>query len=174
MHSSVVATPLARSLFLAIALALSACAPSSTDSADGGSGDGGEETTDACTNGGGEAPVGPCLVTHYAGTYSVSATSGTHTRGTIIIGADGSIDYDTGLDFGTDDYQGVYDRLECCNRISVEMNPRGDNDPSLDPGARHRVDIFTESSELGAAVTYFEYYPNWPSNQGMAVLELVN
>lgn len=137
----------------------------------GGSGGGGSGgNPGSCSTGGGEAPVGPCLVAEHAGTFNVTATTGTHTRGTIILGEDGSVDYDTGLNFPITDYQGVYDRLECCQRISVEMEQRPDNNTDLADDARHRVDIFTDSTSSGGAVVSFEYYPNWPSSEGKVVL----
>lgn len=142
----------------------------------GGQGGGGEPASTGSTggeecgeSGGGEASVGPCLVAAHAGTYQVT---GDHVRGSITIGEDGSIDYDESLQFGIDEYQGVYDRLECCQRISVEMNPRPENDPSLAEGARHRVDVFTDSTTSGGAVVRFEYYPNWPSEDGKVALDV--
>lgn len=124
----------------------------------------------ACEVGGGEASVGPCLVAAHAGTYAV--TGGAHSRGSITLGADGSVDYDAGLLFGIGDYEGVYDRLECCQRISVEMKQRPDNDKTLAPDARHRVDIFTDSTSPGGAVVRFEYFPNWPSEAGKVMLDV--
>jgi hypothetical protein len=136
---------------------------------------GGAETGDpeaGCSTGGGEASSGACLIAKYAGTYNVTASSGSHGRGTITIADDGAIDYDAALQFAAEDFQGVYDRLECCMRISVEMNPRADNDAALAMGARHRVDVFTSTSELAAPVVRFEYYPNWPSEAGKVALEV--
>ena len=148
-------------------------------SGQGGGDDAGSTTASGSTgsgecesSGGGEASVGPCLVAAHAGTFSVTPSVGTHARGTITIGADGSIDYDTSLQFEIADYQGVYDRLECCQRISVEMNPRPDNDPALAEGARHRVDVFTDASTPGGAVVRFEYFPNWPSEEGKVILDV--
>jgi hypothetical protein len=159
--------------------ALAACDDGGSGGSGGGGGSGGSgggTTTSAgeCQTGGGEAPVGPCLVAAHAGAYAVTATAGAHTRGTITIGDDGSIDYDTDLQFPIDDYEGVYDRLECCNRISVEMKQRPDNDTSLAPDARHRVDVFTASSTVGSAVVSFDYYPNWPSENGKVVLDVAD
>lgn len=160
-------TVLLRSSCLALAavLALAACGGDDADGASGAGGAGGSSDGE-CKVGGGEAAVGPCLVAAHAGTFAVTATSGAHARGTVTIGADGGIDYDTNLLFAIADYQGVYDRLECCQRISVEMNPRADNDMSLAPDARHRVDVFTASSVVGSEVVRFEYFPNWPSTEG--------
>jgi len=117
--------------------------------------------------------VGPCLTAQFAGTYTVSATQGTHSRGTIIISEDGAVDYDDGLSFPVVDQEGVYDRLDCCNRVSVEMLQRPDNDTSLATDARHRVDVFTDGPTTTATVTSFEYYPNWPDGGGMVVLEVL-
>ena len=134
--------------------------------------DSGTTQAEACATGGGELPVGPCLVAAFAGTYSVTATTSTHVRGTVVITEDGDVDYDTDLLFGTEDYEGVFDRLECCNRVSVEMTQRDDNDTGLAPDARHRVDVFTDGPTPTAAVTAFEYYPNWPDESAKVVLSV--
>jgi hypothetical protein len=145
-----------------------------TGSSQSGSAQGPSSTTggDECTAGGGEAAVGPCLVAAHAGTFQVTATSGSHQRGSITIGADGAIDYDDALQFPIVDFEGEYDRLECCQRISVEMDQRPDNDTGLDPLARHRVDVFTDSTTSGGAVVRFEYFPNWPSEEGKVLLDV--
>ncbi len=123
-----------------------------------------------CGSGGGEAPVGPCLTAAFAGTYTVVATEGAHQRGTIVVSDAGDVDYDDGLDFPVADQEGVYDRLDCCNRVSVEMLQRPDNDTSLATDARHRVDLFTDAPGTDANVISFEYYPNWPDTAGTVVL----
>jgi len=117
-----------------------------------------------------EASTGPCLVAQLAGTYDVTATSGVHTRGTLTVDDDGAVHYDDGLDFLAADMEGVYDRLECCQRISVEMVQRDDNDTTLAEDARHRVDFFVDDTALPATVTDIEYHPNWPSEDGKVVL----
>ncbi|MFN7134084.1 MAG: hypothetical protein ACK4N5_18545 [Myxococcales bacterium] len=161
-----------------IALALvGGCAGTPEEQTPGGSDagtSGGDAGTQAngCATGGGEAPVGPCLVAAHAGTYKVTPSAGTHQRGTVILAADGAVDYDTGLQFPIADYAGVYDRLDCCQRISVEMNQRPDNDKALAPDARHRVDVFTAGKAVGSNVVKFEYYPNWPAQQGKVVLDV--
>jgi hypothetical protein len=182
-----------RGSLIAVVLALAACGDdadkdeSGKDAAAGegnSTGDSGTSNTnggaetgdpdDSCStgSGGGEASSGACLIANYAGTYNVTASSGSHARGTITIADDGTIDYDAALQFPAQEFQGVYDRLECCMRISVEMNPRADNDATLGMGARHRVDVFTSTSELAAPVVRFEYYPNWPSEVGKVALEV--
>lgn len=157
------------SLFL-----LAACAGDGDPSDDTGPVDGDDSalTTDDCGGGGGEAPVGPCLTAAFAGSYTVTAVEGSHTRGVVTISGDGDVDYDDGLDFLVADQEGVYDRLDCCNRVSVEMLQRPDNDTSLATDARHRVDLFTDGPSTSATVTSFEYYPNWPDAGGKVVLEV--
>ncbi len=51
------------------------------------------------------------LIADRAGTYNVSATTtGTHSRGTVIINAQGDIDFDTGLNFPAASAQNFFDR----------------------------------------------------------------
>lgn len=67
-----------------------------------------------------EAQSGLDVLTAYADTYTVSCTAvdpvsrGTatreHARGTIIIGADGSIDFDTGIGFSAAEINAIFDR----------------------------------------------------------------
>ncbi|MFY0685150.1 MAG: hypothetical protein JXR20_11395 [Balneola sp.] len=130
-----------------------------------------ENNIEEC-GGSGEQSVGPCLIAEFEGTYTVNATAGSHDRGTIIIAKNGDIDYDTGLNFLAKDFLGVYDRLDCCMRVTVEMNQRDDNDTNLASDARHRVDIFTNSNSKGGTVVSFEYYPNWPSSDGKVELSI--
>lgn len=171
-----------RALLSATLLLAAACGDDTGGAGGAGGGDGqggGAGTTTStgsgveCGNGGGEAPVGPCLVVAHAGTYQVTPTVGSHTRGTITLGEDGSVDYDTGLFFDVASYEGVYDRLECCQRVSVEMRQTPENDTSLAPDARHRVDFFTDSTAIGGAVVRFEYFPNYPSEEGKVELDVV-
>ncbi|MEQ9318187.1 MAG: hypothetical protein RIF41_03470 [Polyangiaceae bacterium] len=159
-------------LLLSSLLLTAACSGDDPSSGTGGNtGVGGSDGE--CATGMSEQPVGPCLVAQYAGSYDVTPTSGTPQRGTMVIGADGAVDYDTGFDFPITDYEGVFDRLDCCMRISVEMTQRPDNDTSLAPDARHRVDIFTDQNVVGGVVTRFEYFPNWPSEDGKVELDVV-
>lgn len=150
-----------------------ACAPDpSRGDADAGTAVDGGADDGTCPTGGGEASVGACLVAAHAGTYTVTASTGAHQRGSVVVAEDGAIDYDTDLQFAVDDQAGVYDRLDCCQRISVEMEQRPDKDTSLAPDARHRVDLFLSSSTVGSDVVRFEYYPNWPSENGKVVLDV--
>ena len=127
-----------------------------------------------CPTAGGEQSVGPCLVAAFAGSYPVEITEGSHNRGVVTLLETGGIDYDNGEIFVPSAYEGVYDRLECCNRISVELKQRDDNNTNLAPDARHRVDIFTSGPTTGSAVVRFEYDPNWPAGQGKVVLNVLD
>ncbi|MEQ8471400.1 MAG: hypothetical protein RIC35_09445 [Marinoscillum sp.] len=76
-----------------------------------------------------EAPVGAEIVADLAGTYTVTeTTAGEHTRGTVTIGADAAIDFDSNVSFTSEDIAvgNVFDRLECCNRISVNYDEDDD------------------------------------------------
>ncbi len=73
-----------------------------------------------------EAPEGIELVTAYAGSYSVQATSGSHARGTVVIGSDGQIDFDSDKSFAPAEFLGIFDRRNVSDsaggpRIQVEL-----------------------------------------------------
>lgn len=101
------------------------------------------------STGGGEGPANIELVTAVAGTYTVTEVlEGSHQRGTVTIGDDGAIDYDTGLSFTPDQYEAIFDRLDCCMRVSVEFNEQGD-------GNKPRVDLFVDADGALERVVYF-------------------
>jgi hypothetical protein len=168
-------------LSLVLGLASVGCKDEGTDAPDGGNGAMGMVDArpadgpgaGSCPTGGGEASVGACLVARFAGTYTLMAAAGSHARGTLTIAPDGAVDYDTGNQLAIADHAGVYDRLMCCNRVSIEMKQRPDNDRAQAADARRRLDLFTASAAAGAPVVRFEYYPNYPSTQGKVDLQVV-
>ncbi len=106
------------------------------------------------------------LVWAYSGTYVVdSVLAGAHTRGTLAIGANGGIDFDSGLVFEPSTYMGVYDRLFVTDshggpRIQVEINPAGGL-----PQRRFRLFVDTAAGTLEEVA----YYPDAESNAGTVV-----
>ena len=44
-----------------------------------------------------------------------------HNRMTVIINNDGTIDFDDSIEFTQDEIDAVYDRLDCCDRIHVDL-----------------------------------------------------
>ena len=91
---------------------------------DNGGGDNGGGDNGGGDNGGGdtEAPSGIELVIALAGTYTVDTSVSTHTRGTIIIGVDGSVDFDTDLSFTAAEINEIYDRLFIVSEPRVQIN----------------------------------------------------
>lgn len=98
--------------------------------------------------GGGEGPANIELVQSLAGSYTVTEVlDGSHDRGTVIIDAEGNVDYDTGLGITVEQIDAVYDRLDCCSRITIETTADGSG-PRIDlfvdgDGALERVEYFT-------------------------------
>lgn len=123
-------------------------------------------TLDLTTGEGGGGEVANLnLIQALAGTYTVTdaqSSPGTHTRGTVIIDANGNIDFDTGTSFtASTDYETIYDRL------FIEQDPQVDLGPAYyvsmvfpenggDDG--DRVDIFF-SDGTASTVTAFKYAP---------------
>jgi hypothetical protein len=141
---------------------LAACSSDSTPgTADGGSSEGGSTSTDPGELGSSpEDSSGTSLIAPHAGTWNVTATSGTHARGTIIIKANGDIDFDTGKAFTASEYEGVYDRRtvtdsEGGGRIQVEILPTGST-------PQQRIRIFVDGSN--ARPKSITYYPDANAN----------
>lgn len=89
-----------------------------------------------------EAPAGPAgacgtgsgtsLVSNCAGTYTVTATTaGAHTRGTVVIGSDGSVDFDDGISFTAAQIQEVFDRLSLTEDARIQINYGADDDADV-------------------------------------------
>jgi hypothetical protein len=90
------------------------------------------------------APPDLTLLKNIAGTYTVtSVTSGSHTRNTFIINADGSINYDADKQYSTSEITTVWDRRSCCNAIYVDLT------------SQKRMDIFFKADSTSLShVTY--------------------
>lgn len=73
------------------------------------------------------APADLSLLIERAGTYTVESMSAgaEHDRMTVIIETDGKINFDTDKVFGQDEISAVFDRLDCCNRIHVDLQAGG-------------------------------------------------
>lgn len=99
--------------------------------------------------GGGDGVAGIELVQGLAGEYTVSEVlGGSHARMSLTIGGDGTIDYDEALRFAPEDFDAIYDRLDCCDRITVEMQVQDDDN-------KPRIDLFLDAEGDLVRVQYF-------------------
>ncbi len=88
-----------------------------------------QENTDDNNENNSEGPSELSIVIPFAGTYNViNDTESLHSRGTITIGSDGSVDFDTDISFSAADAQAVYDRIECCHRIQISYGADDDGE----------------------------------------------
>ncbi|EWH10408.1 hypothetical protein DS2_08043 [Catenovulum agarivorans DS-2] len=71
------------------------------------------------------------LVVKYAGSYNVTASSGTHSRGTVSIGTDLTIDFDTDVAFTEDDIQNISDRTFIQDEPRVQLSYGADDDADV-------------------------------------------
>lgn len=93
---------------------------SDTGGGDTGGGDGG--TCGGNAEGTSELPAGNDLVSTCAGTHDIAFVhrDEPHTRGTVIIGEDNSVDFDSGIVLPAAEISAVYNRISCCNRIDID------------------------------------------------------
>ncbi|MGD1848158.1 MAG: hypothetical protein ACFB10_22410 [Salibacteraceae bacterium] len=106
------------------------------------------------------------LVKNLAGTYTVTAVNvGAHTRMTVTIDADGNIDFDTGLQLVTEDYELISDRLDVLNAIFIDMAPY----PS-EPYPR--IELYVDPGTQ--ALHEVHYAPQYPNGGGGGVEIMVN
>jgi hypothetical protein len=88
-----------------------------------------QENTDDNNENNSEAPSELSIVIPFEGTYDVTSdTDDAHSRETITIGSDGSVDFDTDVTFDATDTQAVYDRVECCKRIALNYGADDDGE----------------------------------------------
>lgn len=131
-----------------------------------GDGDGGGDG-----GGDGEAPTGPDMVGALAGTYEVAFVhEGLHARGTVVIGADNGIDFDSGVAFSGAETDGanVYDRLGCCNRIDVDYGENGYVRLYLGENGELR-DIRFELDGAATTISFLELLPEGDSDGQLLV-----
>lgn len=115
-----------------------------------------EETT----GGGTASPTGTCgdnnsgaitglgLLGSCAGTYTVTSTdTGTHSRGTIVISEDGSVDFDTDLNFPASQAPTVFDRLSIENAARIQANYGADDDGPV-------IQLFFDSMGVLVQISY--------------------
>ena len=96
---------------------------------------------------GGNGPANIELVQALEGSYTVSEVQeGSHSRGTVTISSEGVVDYDTGISIAIDEIDAVYDRLGCCNRITIETTA---------DGSGPRIDLFVDEQGALIEVEYF-------------------
>lgn len=95
----------------------------------GGDTGGGSEPTASCgVNNAGDVS-GLTLVSNCRGVYTVTSTDqGTHNRGTITIGSDGAVDFDTDISFAASPPPTVFDRLGVEGAARIQVNYGADDD----------------------------------------------
>ncbi|MDX1496856.1 MAG: hypothetical protein R3352_04820 [Salinisphaeraceae bacterium] len=116
------------------------------------------------TGGQGDGPANLALVTTYAGDYSVTEVKdGTHVRSSLSISAQGDIDYDADISFAQSDIDVIFDRLECCSRISVNMKERDGKTPRIDlfeDDAGNLVEVVYYTDNFGSSGSTVSVEPN--------------
>lgn len=102
------------------------------------------------------------LIIALQGTYTVqSVNGGTHSRGSFIINADGSIDFDSGLSFSPSDYALISDRLGVLDAIFIDLQPWPDE-------PYPRLELFVDPNDQ-SVLKQCIYRPNYP---GSGAIEL--
>ena len=106
------------------------------------------EPNGTCGNNNEGAITGLALIANCAGTYTVTATTtGSHTRGTIIIGSDGSVDFDTNLSFAASPEPAVFDRLFIEDEPRIQVNYGTDDDGPV-------IQLFFSSTGVLERISY--------------------
>ena len=104
------------------------------------------------------------LVKAFQGTYNVtSVDNGAHNRNTVVIDAEGNIDFDTDKNFTVDTYELITDRVECCEGIWIDLAPY----PS-EPYPR--LELYVDTDGL---LTEINHYPEYPNASGRVDVKLV-
>ncbi|QPB85440.1 hypothetical protein CWC22_020705 [Pseudoalteromonas rubra] len=86
------------------------------------------------------------LVTARAGEYRVVGEG--HSRGTVVIGSDGSIDFDTGISFAQSDIVIIYDRTNLEEEKRIQVSYGADNNEPL-------INLFLSAD--GSTITSIQY-----------------
>jgi hypothetical protein len=104
------------------------------------------------------------LIQDLAGTYSVSnVLLGSHDRMSVIIAADGSIDFDNSIQFDPADYALITDRLDVLDGIWIDMLPY----PST---PYPRLELFVDPADQTQLVKMI-YRSNYPNAGGTTEVE---
>jgi hypothetical protein len=105
-----------------------------------------------------ESNNNPGLIGSYSGTYAVSTiTKGTHSRGSVIIAADGTIDFDTGVVLNPGAIALETDRRDVLDRVLIDYNPY--------PDAPHqRIVLVVDAT--GTMLIGMEYWPQYSGVSG--------
>ncbi|WP_125717851.1 hypothetical protein [Pseudoalteromonas rubra] len=86
------------------------------------------------------------LVTAKAGEYRVTGSG--HSRGTVIIGSDGTIDFDTGTSFAPSDIVAIFDRTNLEQEKRIQINYGSDDDGPV-------INLFLSAD--ASAITSIQY-----------------
>lgn len=104
------------------------------------------------------------LIKAMAGNYAVTNVSkGAHTRMSVTIAANGDIDFDTGLQFVTADYELISDRLDVLDGVWIDMTPY-----PTEPYPR--LQIFVDPTDRTKAVNML-YSPSYPNVSGRVEID---
>ncbi|KAF7781705.1 hypothetical protein PRUB_b1019 [Pseudoalteromonas rubra] len=95
---------------------------------------------------GGDAIAGLELVTARAGEYRVVGDG--HSRGTVMIGADGAIDFDTGISYAQGDIMAIFDRTNLEEEKRIQINYGADDDGPV-------INLFLSAD--GNSITSIQY-----------------
>lgn len=99
--------------------------------------------------------IDAALVSQFAGTYNVTQTvAGTHSRMTVIIDANGNLDFDSNKQINTTEFARIEDKLDCCDAITVDTKPY----PTTPYG---RIIMYTDSSNTN--LISIDYRPDHPA-----------
>lgn len=91
----------------------------------------------------------------FTGTYNVTrVSSGTHSRMTVIVKADGGIDFDSNLDINVSDYARITDNLATTTNLSIDTKPY----PVQPYG---RIVMYTDSTKT--RLVSMDYRPDHPA-----------
>jgi len=93
-----------------------------------------------------EAPSEVKILIEYAGTYNV-ANGAEHTRGTIIIGQDGSVDFDEGVSFKPSQINAIYDRRMVEHDRRVQVNYDANDSGEV-------ISVYLDSSNIVTEILY--------------------
>lgn len=104
------------------------------------------------------------LIKNMAGQYTVSSTtSGNHNRGTVIISANGDIDFDNGISFTASQYNLISNRIDILGEVFIDIEPYP-TEPY--PRITIKVDASTPTVATGMS-----FAPNYPNGSGSVAVD---